>query len=103
MGIHPFNSPLPKIQNKKEILKFLKQFRLLSEKRKGIHQLTTSIRFQLFREPSPKFFFRYATEKLRILVTLSKTSQARFPSKGGQVDNAMAKPARNATSRQTGD
>ena len=37
---------------------------------KHAHHITTSIRLRLFRKPPPKFFFRYATEKLRILVTL---------------------------------
>jgi hypothetical protein len=57
LGIHPY----PSAQNpkrKKKFENFLKQFRLLSEKRKGIHQLTTSIRLRLLSKSlHPNFSF----------------------------------------------
>src|SRR3990167_7202561 len=78
-AIHPFSSPLappsnrirsfgfwaftpnPSAQNpkrKKKFENFLKQFRLLSEKRKGIHQLTRHIWLRLFT----KAFTQIATQ-----------------------------------------
>jgi len=54
-------TPNPSAQNqkrKKKFENFLKQFRLLSEKRKGIHQLTTSIRLRLLSKSlHPNFSF----------------------------------------------
>lgn len=51
MAIHPYPSGQNQ-KRKKKFENFLKQFRLLSEKRKGIHQLTTSIRLRLFPKAS---------------------------------------------------
>jgi len=79
VAIHPFCSPLAPPSNEKEILcfefwaftpdpsaqnpkrkkkfeNFLKQFRQLSEKRKGIHQLTTSIRLRFSPKASTQIF-----------------------------------------------
>jgi hypothetical protein len=90
-AIHPFSSPLAPPSNEKEILcfgfwaftpnpsaqnpkrkkkfeNFLKQFRLLSEKRKGIHQLTAYIWLRFASGEPPPIFCS---------ATLRKTSDIR--------------------------
>ena len=70
-------TPNPSAQNpkrKKKFENFLKQFRLLSEKRKGIHQLTRHIWLRLFTKASTHICLRYATANIRYAETLSKMS-----------------------------
>jgi len=70
------HSPLPlwpKSKTEKEILKFFKTIPTAVGKKKRNTSANNEYPVTAFiQKPPPKFFFRYATEKLRILVTLAE-------------------------------